>query len=150
MQVSHIMIVVFMGLIQHHGKIHAGDPFFDHTALFHCKTGHRKPGKRFRKLCKICSKVQKSGDSHIAADSRIAFQIKTFPHSTPFPRLNRAILRSCFPSDSRQDPGTHKKSPDFSVYQKCAPGSPAQGSCQIPPDRSQSVPDYREHVPGLC
>ena len=76
-QIVHVMVVVVMLLIQDHIKIAAvntalhnpADPDFKAAFLF-SDSFQNLPKDRF-----VGTKVQKSGDNHIAADTAAAFQV---------------------------------------------------------------------------
>jgi hypothetical protein len=74
-QIFHIVIMILMGLIQHHIKITHVKSRFLHPADHRMKSVHRKTLKRPFKRLLIRSQIQKRRHRHIAADSALTFQI---------------------------------------------------------------------------
>ena len=75
MQIFHIVIVIFMVLIQHHIKITGIDPGFYHTADLYVETFYRQTFKSSHQFFLICTQIQKSRNCHIPADPGGTLQI---------------------------------------------------------------------------
>ena len=74
-QISHIMIMVLVLMIQQHIEINRRNPALLHLRNLNVKALRRDRLQHLLQLLLVCTKIQQCTCQHIAADSGITFQI---------------------------------------------------------------------------
>ena len=74
-QISHVMIMVFVLMIQQHIEIYRRNPALQHLRNLNVKALRRDRFQHLLQLLLVCTKIQQCTCQHIAADSGITFQI---------------------------------------------------------------------------
>ena len=74
-QISHIMIMVLVLMIQQHIEINRRNPALLHLRNLNVKALRRDRLQNLLQLLLVCTKIQQCTCQHIAADSGITFQI---------------------------------------------------------------------------
>ena len=76
MQIGHVVVVVLVGRIKHHGKIAHVQTRLRHAADLHGEALHRQAVQGTAHGLLAGAGIQQGRGAHVAADARGAFQIK--------------------------------------------------------------------------
>ena len=121
MQIFHIMVVIFVRMVQQNTKITAVNTSLLYPADFYGKAIRRYTVQNFQQHFPVRAQIQQRSHHHVSADPRIALQIQCFSHSllsspflfsfsakSPVSSPFTTGFRSCCRCGIPADPAPHK------------------------------------------
>ncbi len=74
-QVRHVVVVVLVGIVEHHVEVAGIQAVLRHARHAHREPLHRQAVEGCAHRCLVGSRIEQRRDQHVAADARAAFQV---------------------------------------------------------------------------